>query len=257
MTIHFTVSDHVARVVIDRPERMNAIDGPTEARLEDIWSAIEADPEVRCVVLTGAGDRAFCAGADMKDVSASGLLYWGNRSSAGFGGIATRRTLDVPVIARVNGFALGGGFEMVLGCDIVLASETSEMGLPEPLVGRLPLDGGMVNLPRKLPHNIAMEMLLTGRRVKAARLAQFGLVNEVAPLAELDRLVDRWVSDVLRCAPLSLRAAKQTVNRTRHLPLEEAISLKLPAVIAALVSADADEGVKAFQEKRAPVWLGC
>ena len=257
MTVRFSVVDHVARVVIDRPERMNAIDGPTEARLEEIWRSIEADREVRCVVLTGAGERAFCAGADMKDVSASGLDYWGNRYSAGFGGIATRRTLDVPVIARVNGFALGGGFEMVLGCDIVLASETAEMGLPEPLVGRLPLDGGMVNLPRKLPHNIAMEMLLTGKRVKAARLAQFGLVNEVAPLAELDSVVDRWVGEILKCAPLSIRAAKQTVNRTRHLPLDEAISLKLPAVMAALTSTDADEGVRAFQEKRAPVWRGC
>ena len=257
MTVRFSVDNHVARIVIDRPERMNAVDGATEARLEEIWRTIEADREVRCVVLTGAGERAFCAGADMKDVSKSGLDYWASPRASGFGGISCRRTLDVPVVARVNGFALGGGFEMVLGCDIVLASETAEFGLPEPLVGRMPLDGGMVGLPRKLPHNIAMEMLLTGRRLKAARLAQFGLVNEVAPPAGLDALVEPWVGLILACAPLSLRAAKQTVNRTLDLPLDRALALKLPAVVEALVSEDGREGVRAFQEKRAPVWRGC
>jgi enoyl-CoA hydratase/carnithine racemase len=257
VTVRYSVDGHVARVIIDRPERMNAIDGATEARLEEIWLAIEADRDVRWVVLTGAGDRAFCAGADMKDVSKSGLAYWASPRASGFGGIACRRTLDVPVIARVNGFALGGGFEMVLGCDIVLATETAEMGLPEPRVGRMPLDGGMVRLPRKLPHNIAMEMLFTGKRVKAARLAEFGLVNEVAPAGELDAVVDRWLEAILACAPLSLRAAKQTVNRTLHLPLDEALALKLPAVLEALTSADGEEGVRAFQEKRAPVWRGC
>ncbi|HTJ56568.1 MAG TPA: enoyl-CoA hydratase-related protein [Devosiaceae bacterium] len=257
MTVRFSIEDHVARIVIDRPERMNAIDGSTEARLEEIWQEIEASRSVRCVVLTGAGDKAFCAGADMKDVSKSGLEYWATPRLAGFGGIACRCTLDIPVIARVNGFALGGGFEMVLGCDIVLASENAEMGLPEARVGRMPLDGGMVRLPRKLPHNLAMEMLLTGKRVKAARLAEFGLVNEVVPPAELDAMVARWVDTILGCAPLSLRAAKQTVNRTMHLPLDEALALKLPAVMAALTSADAAEGVRAFQEKRAPIWKGC
>jgi len=257
MTVQFSVENHVARIVIDRPERMNAVDGATEARLEQIWQGIEADREVRCVVLTGAGERAFCAGADLKDVGKSGLDYWVAPRGSGFGGIACRRTLDVPVIARVNGFALGGGFEMVLGCDIVLAAEHAEFALPEPLVGRMPLDGGMVKLPRKLPHNVAMGMLMTGKREKAARLAQFGLVNEVAPLADLDAMVERWVANVLACAPLSIRAAKQTVNRTLNLPLDQALALKLPAVVEALVSADGNEGVAAFREKRAPVWRGC
>jgi enoyl-CoA hydratase/carnithine racemase len=257
VTVHFSVDARVARITIDRPERLNAVDTATEARLEEIWRSIEADHDIRCVVLTGAGERAFSAGADMKDPPKSGLDYWAHPRVSGFGGIACRKTLDVPVIARVNGFALGGGFEMVLGCDIVLAADTAELGLPEPLVGRLPLDGGMVTLPRKLPHNIAMEMLLTGKRMPAARLAHFGLVNEVAPLAELDAVVDSWVARVLACAPLSLRAAKQTVNRTSHLPVEQALAMKLPAVVAAITSADGDEGVAAFREKRAPVWRGC
>ncbi len=257
MSVGFSIGDHVARIVIDRPERMNAVDGATEAHLEEIWRAIEADRNVRCVVLTGAGERAFSAGADMKEAGKSGLDYWASPRAAGFGGIACRRTLDVPVIARVNGLALGGGFEMVLGCDIVIAAGTAEFGLPEPLVGRMPLDGGMVALPRKLPHNLAMEMLLTGRRVKAARLMEFGLVNEVAASGALDEAVERWVAMILACAPLSLRAAKQTVNRTAHLPLDEALALKLPAVMEALQSADGEEGVAAFREKRAPVWRGC
>ncbi|MDR3470292.1 MAG: enoyl-CoA hydratase-related protein [Devosia sp.] len=257
MTVDFSIGDHVARIVIDRPERMNAIDGATEARLEEIWRAIEADREVRCVVLTGAGERAFSAGADMKEVGKSGLDYWASPRTSGFGGIACRRTLDVPVVARVNGFALGGGFELVLGCDIVIAADTAEFGLPEPLVGRMPLDGGMVALPRRLPHSLAMEMLFTGRRVKATRLAEFGFVNEVTAPDALDETVDRWVAMILACAPLSLRAAKQTVNRTAHLPVDEALALKLPAVMEALQSTDAAEGVAAFREKRAPVWRGC
>src|SRR5262249_48292193 len=123
MPVTLRIADHVATVTIDRPEVLNAIDAEAEAELESIWQQLEADPEVRCLVLTGAGERAFCVGADMKNVSRSGVEYWAARGARGFGGIALRDTLDVPVIARVNGHALGGGFEMVLGCDIVIAAE--------------------------------------------------------------------------------------------------------------------------------------
>ncbi|MCB1970355.1 MAG: enoyl-CoA hydratase/isomerase family protein [Geminicoccaceae bacterium] len=257
MSVSLDIRDHVARVTIDRADRLNAIDSATERRLMEIWEAIENDRDVRCVVLTGAGDRAFCVGADMKDVSKSGLEYWADPRPGGFGGIALRQTLDIPVIARVNGFALGGGFEMILGCDIVIACEEAEMGLPEPRVGRMPLDGGMVLLQRKIPHNIAMGMMLTARRVKATELARWGVVNEVVPRAELDATVDRWIGDILACAPLSLRAIKQTARHTAHLQPVEAQALKLPAVIEALCSEDANEGVRAFQEKRKPAWKGC
>lgn len=256
MSIHLEIESHVARVTIDRPDRMNAVDAATEARLQQIWAQIESDDDIRCVVLTGAGDRAFCVGADMKGVDSSGLEYWAEPRPGGFGGIALRDTLDVPVIARVNGYALGGGFEMVLGCDIVIAREDAEMGLPEPRVGRMLLDGGMVKLPRKIPYNVAMGMLLTARRVTAAELARWGLVNEAVPGDMLDDAVDRWVHDILACAPLSLKAVKQTVQRTAHLKPAEAQALKLPAVIDALLSEDGEEGVRAFQEKRPPVWRG-
>jgi crotonobetainyl-CoA hydratase len=257
MSVRFEVVDHVARVTIDRPDRLNAVDAATEAELMRIWSAIEGDREVRVVVLTGAGTRAFCTGADMKGGSGvSGLEYWAAPRPGGFGGIALRETLEAPVIARVNGHALGGGMEMVLGCDIVVASDNATFGLPEPRVGRLALDGGIAILPRRLPHVLAMGMLLTGRRIGAAEAMRFGLVNEVVAPAELDAAVARWVADILACAPLSARAIKQMVRAGEGLSAREAQMLRLPALVEALKSSDQDEGVKAFQEKRAPVWKG-
>jgi crotonobetainyl-CoA hydratase len=256
MSVRLDIADHVARVTIDRPEVLNALDADAEASLEDIWQRLEADRDVRAVVLTGAGERGFCVGSDMKNVGRSGLEYWADARRNGFGGIALRTTLDVPVIARVNGHALGGGFEMVLGCDIVIAAQEATFGLPEPRVGRLPLDGGMVLLTRQIPFRSAMGMLLTGRRIGAAQALEWGLVNEVAPRAELDAAVDRWLADILACAPLSLRAIKQTVRRTAQLAAAEAQALRLPALIECLQSADGEEGVRAFQEKRAPVWTG-
>lgn len=256
MNVHFEVRERVARIVIDRPDRLNAVDAATEQELDSIWRELQGRGDVSCAVLTGAGDKAFSTGADMKNVDKSGLEYWAEARPNGFGGISFRRSLDIPLVARVNGYALGGGFEMVLGCDIVIASDRAQFGLPEARVGRMPLDGGMVLLQRKIPHNLAMGIMLSGRRFSAAELASFGIVNEVAPHDQLDAAVDRWVADIVACAPLSLRAIKQTVNRTGHLAPAEAQAQRLPAVMEALQSADASEGVLAFREKRAPVWQG-
>lgn len=256
MSVLFEVADRVARVTLNRPERMNAVNAATEAELEAIWQEVERRDDISCVVLTGAGEKAFCAGADLKGVDKTGLEYWAETRPNGFGGLAFRRSLDVPVIARVNGYALGGGFEMVLGCDIVVAQSSARFGLPEARVGRMPLDGGMVLLQRKIPYNRAMGVLMTGRQFSAAEMFEFGIVNEVVEAAELDAAVDRWVKDIVACAPLSLRAIKQTVNRTGHLAPAEAQALRTPALVKALCSDDAREGVTAFQEKRAPVWQG-
>ncbi|MEX0407499.1 enoyl-CoA hydratase-related protein [Aquibium sp. LZ166] len=256
MSVRLDIAERVARVVIDRPDRMNAIDAATEAELEAVWQELEHRDDVSCIVLTGAGDKSFSVGADMKNVGKSGLEYWAEARPHGFGGIAYRRTLDIPLIARVNGYALGGGFEMVLGCDIVIASDKAQFGLPEGRVGRMPLDGGMVLLQRKIPHNLAMGVMLSGRRFSATEMAGFGIVNEVASLDKLDEAVERWVADIVACAPLSLRAIKQTVNRTGHLSPAEAQALRTPALVAALASEDGQEGVRAFNEKRAPVWKG-
>jgi crotonobetainyl-CoA hydratase len=258
MSVHFAVENHVARVTIDRPDRMNAVDLATEAELIRIWERIEKDRDVRVVVLTGAGDRAFCTGADMKGESSglSGLEYWAAPRPGGFGGIALRDTLDVPVIARVNGHALGGGMEMVLGCDIVVASEKATFGLPEPRVGRLALDGGIALLTRRIGHADAMGLLLTGRRIAADEARQFGLVNEVAAPDALDAAVDRWVADILACAPISVRAIKAMVRAGEGMSAREAQMLRLPQLVEALKSEDQNEGVKAFQEKRPPNWKG-
>ncbi|WP_327654552.1 enoyl-CoA hydratase-related protein [Streptomyces sp. NBC_00483] len=249
---------HLARVTIDRPAVLNALDGKATSRLNDIWSEIESDRAIRAVVVTGSGPRAFCTGADMSADAApkTGLEYWADLDPNGFGGLGLRTTLDVPVIARVNGYALGGGMEMVLGCDIVIAAEHAQFGLTEPRVGRIPLDGGVFQLLHRLPHTQAMGLLLTGRRAPAAELHRMGLVNEVAPDGELDATVERWVDDVLACAPTSLRAIKQMVQRAGHLPPGEAHAMRLPALTAALDSEDGEEGVRAFREKRRPQWPG-
>ena len=260
MTIRYDVADHVATITIARPEVMNAIDLVAEAELQRIWSDLEQRRDVRVIVLTGDGERAFCTGADMKTPSAApplkGVDYWAAARPGGFGGIALRETLNIPVIARVNGYALGGGFEMVLGCDIVVACDEASFGLPEPLVGRMPLDGGMTLLQRQIPHRLAMGMLLTGQRITAKRALEIGLVNEVVPRAELDAAVARWVDQILACAPLSVQAIKQVVRMTASLSPAQAQAVRLPALVAALQSEDADEGVKAFREKRKPQWTG-
>ena len=256
MSVRFEVADHMATDTLARPEVMNAIDLATEAELQRIWSDLEQRSDVRVIVLTGEGERAFCVGADMKNPSVKGVDYWAAARPGGFGGIALRDTLNIPLIARVNGFALGGGFEMVLGCDIVVACDEASFGLPEPLVGRLPLDGGMTLLQRQIPHRIAMGMLLTGQRISAKRALEIGLVNEVVPRAELDAAVARWVGQILACAPLSVQAIKQVVRSTASMPAAQAQALRLPALVAALQSEDADEGVRAFQEKRKPHWKG-
>ena len=254
MPVELRIEDGVARVTLNRPDRMNAVDSASERRLIEIWRELETDVSVRCVVLTGTG-RAFCAGADMKEEGPGGLAYWASTGDRGFGGLSLGGGLTVPVIARVNGMALGGGFEMVLGCDLVIAADTAQFGLPEPRVGRLPLDG-MVTLPRLMPRALAMGLLLTGRRITAAEAASHGLVNAVVPMEELDATVDAWVADILACAPLSLRAIKQANAETSHLPIHQARNTRTPMLLAALSSEDADEGVTAFLEKRAPVWKG-
>ena len=237
MSVNLEKSGSVAHITIERPERMNAIDSSANQQLQRIWSELESDTSVRVIVLTGVGEKAFSAGADMKDdQSKSGLEFWADDRPGGFGGISMRTTLNTPVIARVNGAALGGGFEMVMGCDIVVAAEHATFSLPEPRVGRLPLDGGMVLLPRLVPRKVAMGMLLTGRKITAIEAESYGLVNEVVPMQQLDEAVERWIEMILKCSPVAVRAIKESVMKTEHLTVEDAQALRLPLTIQALNS---------------------
>ena len=257
MTVHYEIVEHVAQVTIDRPELLNAVDQATEDEMQRIWREIEGRSDIWCVVLTGAGERCFSSGADVQEavkIGRSGFEYWSMEREGGFGGIATRLTLNVPVIARVNGGAYGGGFEMVLGADIVVAADHAKFGLTEPRLGFLPLDGGMVMLPRLIPAKHAMGMLMTGRRVTADELAGFGLINEVVPMAELDDAVTRWVDQIKLCSPRSIRAIKQVVRNTSHLAPYVAMGQRLPALMESLNGPDSDEGSRAFVEKRTPNW---
>ena len=257
MTVHYEIVEHVAQVTIDRPELLNAVDQATEDEMQRIWREIEGRSDIWCVVLTGAGERCFSSGADVQEavkIGRSGFEYWSMEREGGFGGIATRLTLNVPVIARVNGGAYGGGFEMVMGADIVVAADHAKFGLTEPRLGFLPLDGGMVMLPRLIPAKHAMGMLMTGRRVTADELAGFGLINEVVPMSELDDAVTRWVDQIKLCSPRSIRAIKQVVRNTSHLAPYVAMGQRLPALMDSLNGPDGDEGSRAFVEKRTPNW---
>jgi len=254
VSVELVVEGHVARVTIDRPEVRNALDRAHHALLEDAWARIEADPDVRVAVLTGAGETAFCAGADMKAGDPEGVEYLALERPHGFGGISLRTSLLVPVVARVNGHALGGGFEMVLGCDLAVAAEEATFGLPEALVGRVALDGGVPLLAAALGPKRARELLLTGRRVDAGEALALGLVNRVVPRAQLDAAVDELVERLLAAAPLSQQAVKDLLQRGTGLDARAAAALAPASLLRALGSEDGAEGPRAFRARRKPEW---
>jgi enoyl-CoA hydratase/carnithine racemase len=252
---------HLLVVTIDRPEVRNALHRAATDEMDAIWTAFEHDDQLRVAILTGAGDRAFCAGYDMSGAEAAadgtrGAGYLAARHPRGLGGLTLREGMTKPLIAAVNGFALGGGLELALACDVIVAAEHAELGFPEPRVGRMALEGGMHRLARMVPLKIAMGMLLTGRRVSAQEAYRIGLVNDVVPVADLMSAARRWADDVLQCAPLSVRGTKEAVLAGLGMPLAAAIALVPPTMMRALVSEDGEEGVKAFQERRAPRWSG-
>jgi crotonobetainyl-CoA hydratase/dehydration protein DpgD len=259
--VRYEKKDHVAYVTMDRPDVLNAMDRRMHEELAEIWDDAEADDDIRVVVLTGAGNRAFTVGQDLKErasLNDAGVAAstFGSRGQTGHPRLTDRFTLSKPVVARVHGYALGGGFELVLACDIVIASAESVFGLPEVRLGLIPGAGGVFRLPRQLPQKVAMGYLLTGRRMDAATALRYGLVNDVVPLDELDQCVAEWTDDLVRAAPLSVRAIKEAALRSLDLPLEEAFTTSYTWEERRRRSSDAIEGIRAFAEKRDPVWTG-
>lgn len=245
---------HLLIVTINRPDVMNALHPPASLELEKVFDDFAADPELWVAIVTGAGDRAFSAGNDLKYQAGGGDM---TRPRTFFGGLTGRYDLNKPLIAAVNGVAMGGGFELALACDIIVASERAIFALPEPRVGLAALAGGLARLPRIIGQKRAMGMILTGRRVGAEEGEALGFVNEVVPHGELMAAARRWAEQILECSPMSIRASKQAFYGGADAPdLATAIHGDYPAVEAMRVSEDFIEGPLAFSEKRAPQWKG-
>ncbi|MBE1489204.1 enoyl-CoA-hydratase DpgD [Plantactinospora soyae] len=259
--MRFEKRAHVAYVTLDRPEVLNAMDLRMHEELGVIWDEVEADDDVRIVVLTGAGDRAFSAGQDLRERAELNRLgaqptTFGSRGQPGSPRLTERFNFSKPVVARVNGYALGGGFELALACDIIVAADHAVFALPEVLLGLVPGAGGAFRLSRQLPLKAAMGYLLTGRRMTAHVAFHFGLVNEVVPADRLDRCVADWVDALLRGAPLAMRAIKEAVLRSVDMPMEQAFATRFEWEQRRMYSRDAVEGPQAFAENRDPVWDG-
>ena len=251
--VRYEKRNRIAWVTINRPDVMNALHPPANEELSRVWDDFAADPDAWVAILTGAGERAFSAGNDLKWTVEHGVP---RMPKGGFGGITTRDDLWKPVIAAVNGVALGGGLEIALACDIILAADTARLGLPEPRVGLMAAAGGVHRLPRHVPLKIAMGMILTGRQIPAVEAARIGLVNEVVPQSGLRAAAERWANDILECSPLSVQASKQAALQGLAKPLGEAMAAHYPLVQKLFTSEDLAEGPRAFAEKRKPVWKG-
>lgn len=248
----------VLTLTLDRP-KANAINNHLSTALGEALIAYRDDPSLRCCIITAAGDRFFSAGWDLKAAATEGAGSE-DYGPGGFAGLTELFDLDKPVIAAVNGLAVGGGFELALSADIIIAVEDAAFFLPEAQIGLMPDAGGIFRLPRRLPESIALEMLLTGRRLSAAEALGFGLVNQVVPAANLAAAAQAMADRILASAPLAAMAIKQTHRLTRHLDIKNAYGRLRDGSILAYEhlrhSADYYEGAKAFAEKRAPVWTG-
>lgn len=241
---------------LNRPEVMNALHSPAHFELDEAFNAFAADPDQWVGIVTGAGDRAFSAGNDLKHQATGGEM---RSPPSGFAGLTSRFDLTKPLIAAVNGVAMGGGFEIALACDLIVAADTATFALPEPRVGLAALAGGLHRLPRMIGQKQALGMILTGRRVGAAEGQALGFVNEVVAPAELMTAARRWASQICELSPMSIRASKEAVYKgLDEQTLEAAIKgqNRYPAVSALFKSEDFVEGPLAFAQKRAPAWKG-
>ena len=247
----------VLEVTIDRP-KANAIDAATSRIMGDIFAGFRDDADLRVAVLTAAGEKFFCPGWDLK-AAAAGEAPDSDYGVGGFGGLQELPGLDKPVICAVNGLAFGGGFEIMISCDIILAAEHASFALPEIRSGTL-ADAATIKLPRRIPYHVAVEMLMTGRRIDAAEALRWGIVNEIVPAAALMPRARALAEQLASGPPLVFAAIKETLRETLHLSVQQAFDMvtkrRLKTVDALYSSEDQLEGARAFAEKRDPVWRG-
>ena len=257
MTYKFSLlekKDHLWIVTFNRPERMNALHSLAHKELDKIFDNFQEDEEAWVAIVTGAGDRAFSAGNDLKHQAEGGSM---ERVESGFAGLTSRYNLNKPLIAAVNGVAMGGGFEIALACDLIIASENASFALPEPKVGLAALAGGMHRLPRQIGLKRAMGMMLTGRTVLADEGKELGFVNEVVPQNELLVKAEEWAKMIMECSPVSIRTTKNVaINGLNYSSIEEAMNEKYESVNTLFNSQDFIEGPLAFSQKRKPDWKG-
>ncbi len=253
--VRFETEGAVAIITIDRPEVLNALHLAAHREMSAAFDRFRDDPTLRVAIVTGAGERAFCVGTDLKALAATGDH---SKPATGFAGITHRFDLFKPVIAAVNGLCLGGGVEIVAACDLAVAADDAMFGLPEPLVGLAALGGGVLQrLPRQMAMKDAMWLVLTAERVSAAEAVRLRLINEAVPRAALMTRAREIAAMLLRCAPLALQASKQVMLQSgRHADLEDAMNARYEAAERMLASGDAIEGPAAFAAKRAPQWRG-
>lgn len=243
-------------VTINRPDVMNALHPPANFELAKVFDTFAQDSEQWVAIITGAGDKSFSAGNDLKYQAAGNPI---TVPPTGFAGLTSRFDLNKPVIAAVNGLAMGGGFEIALACDLIIAAETAMFALPEPRVGLAALAGGLHRLPREIGEKRALGMILTGRRVSAAEGKELGFVNDVVKPGELIAAAKKVAATILECSPMSIRASKEAVYRGLAEPsLQAAIENQrtYEAIRAMFKSEDLIEGPMAFAQKRAPQWKG-
>ncbi len=260
-TTQFEVKVKVAWITLNRPAAMNSINPELRWQLSEHLNEVENNDDIWLAVITGAGERAFCAGADLKhramerNATSEQLAKW-RQLAQETKHIIERWHFKKPLIAMVNGYALGGGLEIAMACDIIVAADHAEFGLPEPRRGLIAGSAGVHRLPRQIGLKPAMGYLLTGRHMSAMRAFQLGLVNEVVPANELTDTVKGYVDDILRCAPLAVRATKEAAVKRLDHPLAQAFYTRYEGEVARQQSADALEGPRAFAEKRSPQWQG-
>ncbi|HWO93748.1 MAG TPA: enoyl-CoA hydratase-related protein [Dehalococcoidia bacterium] len=263
MALIYEKRNHIAYLTLNRPESMNALDPQTNEELADAWADFRDDPEAWVAIITGAGDRAFCAGADLKATALHTPQAQAAPPSFAQMFFSTPRPslmrgleLAKPVICAVNGYALGGGMEMMLACDIRIAAEHATFGLTEARIGSIPGGGGTQRLPRQIPYALAMYMLLTAERITAEEALRFGLINKVVPLDKLMEEAEAVAEKIAANAPLSVRGIKTAVQRGLDVPLQHGLLIEQQIFGMLFNSEDRIEGRRAFAEKRPPHYKG-